>query len=731
MHTDRHVAHVRACHVLRHLIQLLLFCACAYAGLAHAQSPCQEDGSGSSECTDFRLTQWDAAVSVSVPPSCIPPHSTDDQSARISLEGALRCAYPGACSIGLSERQTTNSFGFNNTVVATTTTFDVDIVTGSLCSGHNTDVAYITKNRKQTCPASATPTSAGGAVVCARGLTYPERCEKCSAGNPIVVQTGNKWQDEVDYRAGDLSFVRSYNSQGVFTPRGVTPAFPLGPVWVHNYDRRLYTYVGLATTLAGIVRADGTTRYFRLQSNGSWLARSDDPDRLSGSSTSGWTYTNANDEVETYDVGGKLTSLRLRSGVVLSLSYSDSSTSTSIAPYPGLLIKVIDSFGHELNFTYNGAGRIVTFTDPAGGLFQYEYDGTSSRCTLYWGCGALTAVTYPDGKKRTYVYNESVNTSSLDIPNALTGIIDENNTRFATFKYNSSSQASSTEHAGTTQKYTLNGIGNAFTSVVDPLGTNYGNNFSTVAGVRRLTQRSQPCAGCFPGTSTATYSYDTLGNLVSETDFNANTTCYANDTSRNLQIAKIQGAPNGSNCTTLLAATTLAAPMRKTSTDWHATYRVAKRVAEPFRITTHSYNGDPGVSCAPSGASVGLICSRSVQPTTDISGALGFTATTTGTARTWTYTYDAFGRTLTVDGPRTDVTDDTTYAYYANDPSQGLNRGMLHTVTDALGHATTFSNYNAHKQPQTITDANSLVTTLVYDSRMRLSSSTRGSETPS
>src|SRR5690242_7868351 len=40
------------------------------------------------------------------------------------------------------------------------------------------------------------------------------------------------------------------------------------------------------------------------------------------------------------------------------------------------------------------------------------------------------------------------------------------------------------------------------------------------------------------------------------------------------------------------------------------------------------------------------------------------TTVTPNVSRTWTYTYDSYGRVMTEDGPRTDVSDVTTYAYY-------------------------------------------------------------------
>jgi YD repeat-containing protein len=50
-------------------------------------------------------------------------------------------------------------------------------------------------------------------------------------------------------------------------------------------------------------------------------------------------------------------------------------------------------------------------------------------------------------------------------------------------------------------------------------------------------------------------------------------------------------------------------------------------------------------------------------------------------------------------------------------------------VTDALGHVTQIGRYNAHGQPEELTDPNGLITTLAYDARQRLTSLSVGSET--
>ena len=52
---------------------------------------------------------------------------------------------------------------------------------------------------------------------------------------------------------------------------------------------------------------------------------------------------------------------------------------------------------------------------------------------------------------------------------------------------------------------------------------------------------------------------------------------------------------------------------------------------------------------------------------------------------TITMTYTTLGRIASIDGPRTDVNDVTSFAYYPDAAAQGHNRGQLRTVTDALG----------------------------------------------
>ena len=188
-------------------------------------------------------------------------------------------------------------------------------------------------------------------------------------------------------------------------------------------------------------------------------------------------------------------------------------------------------------------------------------------------------------------------------------------------------------------------------------------------------------------------TYDANGNISIRKDFNNRETRYSYDLARNLETSRTEayGTPKA----------------RTITTQWHATFGLPTQIDEPNRRTmfTHDANGN--------------VLTRTVK---DLS-------VTPNVSRTWTYTYNGVGQVLTADGPRTDASDVTTYAYYTC--TTGYQCGQVQTVTNALGHVTTYNTYNVHGQPLTITDPNGLITTLTYDARQRLISREAGGETTS
>jgi YD repeat-containing protein len=531
-----------------------------------------------------------------------------------------------------------------------------------------------------------------------------------SVGNPCNPATGNKFEQQLVYRGlGGFELTLSFNSFDV-------SALRFGIHWRDSFDRR----VSLVGTTAVAFRADGQALRF-IRNGAAWVTDADTADRLTelqnalGART-GWQFAAANgDELETYDAAGRLIVIRSRAGLTQTLTHSDGTggpnggflldpngdATTTTLP-AGLLIRASDHFGRVLSFGYDNSSRVTKLIDPAGGVYRFIYAG-----------GNLSTITFPDSVARTYVYNEPAHTGGADLPDALTGIIDENGDRFATFQYDAQHRAITTEHAGGAMRHALS-YGTGSTTVTGPLGAVREYGFTTLFDVSKTTGiGGAACPECGP----ASQSFDANGNVATRVDWNGNRTDYAYDLARNLETSRTEG----------LTSTGGTTPQTRTiSTRWHPLFRLPIAVAEPLRITSSVYDQD-GSQCGAPGA----LCVRSIQATTDTDGSTGFSATPSGAPRTSTYTYNANGSLLSVDGPRTDVSDITSYAYYGNDDADPGKRGNVRTITNAAGHQTSFTAYNAHGQPLTIVDANGLTTTLTYDARQRLRTRKEGNEVTS
>jgi YD repeat-containing protein len=528
------------------------------------------------------------------------------------------------------------------------------------------------------------------------GNPDPSTC----VANPCNAGTGTKFQVETIFRSGaTMPLVEqiSYNSRLLAD---------LGSVWNGSYGKGWKSHYGrqIALLSTGVVlarRASGKQLDFGPPASGNvFVAKADVADRLErladgGGSTTGWKYTvAADDSIELYDPSGRLLSISDRAGSTLTLSYSNASTPPSIAPGPGFLIGVSDPWGRAISYTYNAQSRVSRVTDPAGGTYDFVRDGNDN----------LVSITFPDTRVRQYRYNEQEHTQGTALPYSLTGIIDENGARFATFKYDTQGRVVSSEHAGGVERTTLDYPSQyVSTTVTDPLGVARSYGLTILLGVvKGAGITGAACPSCGP----ASQAYDANGNVASRTDWNGNRTNYGYDLARNLETSRTEA----------LTAAGAATPQTRTiSTQWHGSFRLPAGIAEPLRITTFTYDPD-GAACGAKAA----LCSKSVQATTDTSGSMGFSATSTGAPRTWSYTYNATGQVLSMDGPRTDAADTTTYTY---DPT-----GNLASITNAAGHLTSFTSYNAHGQPLTIVDPNALPTTLAYDGRQRLRTRSVGGE---
>ena len=494
-------------------------------------------------------------------------------------------------------------------------------------------------------------------------------CPTCGGpmqGDPINVATGNVYEDEVDYE-GPGSFPLRFHRYYNSYSAGIGK---IGLRWSHSGWRELWLQ---SSTEVKISRDDGEVRYFN-QCGSAWCATADETGTLTqlfdaDGHTTGWKYVDENDVTERYEGSGQLLSETSRGGIVHTMAYNGS----------GQLLTIKDSFGHQLSMSYGTDGQLQHLTLPSGDIVNYTYDALKR----------LTSVTYPGSATRTYLYDEAAHIALGTAPNVLTGIEDENGQRFATFDYDAQVRAIDSEHASGADRievtYNLDGT----STVLDAAGTSRTFAFQTVESVYHIAFTSGlQCAGCG---FFAAYGYNAGGDVTSKTDFNGHQTAFSLN-ARHLEDSRTEayGSPNA----------------RTISTTWDSNFRRPATITEPNRTTSFNYDAS------------GNLLTRTVTDT----------SVSPNVSRTWTYTYDSFGRVLTEDGPRTDVLDVTTYAYYSC--TTGSQCGHVQTTTNALGQVTTFNSYNAHGQPTQITDPNGLVVTMAYDGRMRVTDRCVGAAIP-
>jgi YD repeat-containing protein len=268
-----------------------------------------------------------------------------------------------------------------------------------------------------------------------------------------------------------------------------------------------------------------------------------------------------------------------------------------------------------------------------------------------------------------------------------------------------------------------------------PNGTSVSFGVEMGLGMPRVNSKSQPAGSGCAAASSLTY-YDVNYLVRATVDFNSTKTCFDNDTTRRLETARVEGlAHTTESCQYPVSGYVIPAgsAKRKVSTQWHPIWTLKTRVAEPLRITTLVYNGQPDptggnaiASCAPAsallmdGTPIAVLCKQVEQATTDATGSLGFAATATGVPRTYNYTYNAFGQVLTAKDP---LSHTTTYSYFA-DTTIDHTLGDLQTVTNAAGHVTQYTKYDKSGRLLRSIDPNGVTTDMAYTPRGWVSSIT-------
>lgn len=545
--------------------------------------------------------------------------------------------------------------------------------------------------------------------------------------NPINIGMGNKYLLQVDIpdTSSGLTFKRSYNSTNA------APNTTMGAGWQHNWDLRLNVVpiVGAGNLFSGTASARRSTGrvlvFNKLSSGTTWTSDPDVTDQLvevsSGGNVTGYQIIDGTtDRIETYDLSGYL------------ISVSDQ--------------RIANTF----TLAYDSRNRLATVTDRSGRSVQLDYDnfsrvsavwgpetvyGSSSGPSVsftYSGAGRLDSATWNGTSVKQYIYENPT------YPYALTGIVDENGNRFATYAYDSQGRAIAENlwaDPGQTvpiAQYSLTFQANNITHVVDPLGQARDYQFTLAQGVAVLSNVSAPCVTCGGGSSTQSRTYDPATGFTDlVTDFNGTATDYDYN-ARGLETQRIEAK-------SVIGGGT-PTEKRTIQNDWHATYHV------PTERRTYNVNSVMEAKTDWIYNTRGQVTARCEIDPAD---ATNYTCSPTNApsalakVRRWTYTYceaadvtngacPTIGLLTAVNGPRLvgdmgmgGADDITTYTYFQlDDPSCGLQGGTcshrhgdLWKVTNALGQVTEYVSYDKNGRVTLVKDSNITSTNLIYNVR--------------
>ena len=367
----------------------------------------------------------------------------------------------------------------------------------------------------------------------------------CALGNPINPAAGNKYQVETDYHSNKpfpLEVTRTYNS--------INGTWQFFPALDHTSGR----------VESRIVRADGKRLTYASYGATGWVPSSPDikgslatlPDgKFTGIA---WQYTTEDDQVELYDVAGRILSVSNRAGISHTYEYGESEITLS------------HSLGGSIVYDIDLNGRINGFTDPEGNTYRYTYSAS----------GLINSVSYPEeGGSRIYHYEDATH------PDLLTGITDANGDRYASWAYDANRRAISSQHSGGVERLTFD-YSNAdhplypITRTTNALGKETTFRHVYVNGVRKVYRveghASDNCVA-----ANQNYGYNGRAFLASKTDWKGNVTSYVrNAKGQELERTEAQGTPN----------------QRVVFTEWHSQFNLPVRIEEPGKTTSYDYDAN-------------------------------------------------------------------------------------------------------------------------------------------
>ena len=453
-------------------------------------------------------------------------------------------------------------------------------------------------------------------------------CSPFSA-DPVNTATGNYIYENDDLFIKGIGinflFKRSYNSQS--GENG-----PLGYGWTHKYNYLLsIDGNGVATVQYG----DGHFKEFQPDGESGFISPPDSFDTLENSGDGTYTLSTADNLDYLFNGSGKLTSITDPNGNSIAFSYDGTGDLNTITDTMGRVINITndashritqleDPIGRTISFAYDADGDLVQFTDTWENFEEYTYDAQHQILTVTDKRGNTSISLSYDGNR--------VVTSQKDAYGYATS-----------YSYNTENRVTTIADAENQVFYQYYDANFRLIKEVDPLG-NYAEYTYDAKGNRTSVRDKKG--------NVTTYACDDRGNVLTRTD-PLGYSIKAEYNSLNLPTRKID---QSNNETTLSYDENGNLLQIRDALGYTTTYTYNTRGQKLTQTNARNYTS---------------------QYAYDASGYLQ--SVTNPEYEATSYTYDGVGRLKTVTDPRTHT---TSYTYNPNDNLKETKNAYNETITN-------------------------------------------------
>jgi RHS repeat-associated protein len=550
-------------------------------------------------------------------------------------------------------------------------------------------------------------------------ITYNDISLTDGASYLVQIQAANASTYTTGIYPTVLTVVKNFSNRGP-----VTESYN-GTLMVVNDSSSPY---GAGWTIGGLEQiAGGTVGSTLMITNGTlppeeftstngvnYTGNATDPSTLTyNSGPNTYTRTFTDGTVVTFNSHGQEISVADRNGNTTTFSYTGTSLTSGLSTIEDP-VGLVTTFGYSsgvLSTITDPAGRVTTFTESSGNLTKIVDPTGATTSFGYNAVHGITSETDADGYTATVAYDsfgrmasETLLGGGTDVsisPAQEVGLVAAGGTTAMVYP---------NEYQGTVTDPNTKTVTLAFDSLGEVIAETDGRGNTTT-----ITRNSNdwPAEVTDPLGRVTSYQYDSSGDITkitqpdgasetiayaggfgiptSITDFNGNTTTYTLDSHGNVTE---QSDPDGDNehFTYNSAGETLTYESARG-------YTISYAYDSLGRLTTITYPGTGSPTVHFGYNSAGDVTSETDQ-----------------TGDTTIFTYDNDDRLLTSQNPvQAGSSKDVSYVYDAE--------GNLTSITDANGKTTTYT-YNARNELIAVTDARGKTTSYAYDAEGDLASTT-------